>query len=236
MSIEARNIYSGYYIGLDILQGVSLRVRASKITAIIGPNGCGKSTLLKTMYGFLKPTQGSVWFKNEDVTGSPPHKMLDRGIVYLPQVRNTFPYLSVYDNLKITCWSFRKDKALVDQTIKRIYDIFPKLKAREKVFAGSLSGGEQKMLEFAKVYMHKPSTIIVDEPTAGLAPQIAQKVYGFIKELGKRELTILIVDQNVRQAVMLSDYVYVMESGIIKDHGPKKKFADEMEKVVKSWI
>lgn len=236
LSIEVENVCSGYYGDFDVIHNFSLHAEKSKITCIIGPNGCGKSTLMKTIYGFLKPRKGRVSHGGFDITGTEPHVMLLRGISYIPQARNIFPYLSVYENLKMGAWLFRKDRLWVDEAIDRIFEMFPILKEREKVRAISLSGGEQKMLEIGRALIPNPEVILIDEPTAGLAPKIAHEIYKTLEGFKERGLTVLMVDQNVRQAIAFSDYLYVMEFGENKDEGSREKFESEMKKLIRSWI
>jgi branched-chain amino acid transport system ATP-binding protein len=236
MSIEARNISSGYWRDIDIIHEVSLKAEKSKITSIIGPNGAGKSTIIKTMYGFLKPRQGSIYHNDEEITDLKPHQMLMRGIAYIPQARNIFPFLTVYENLKMGAWLFRNDHPRVEQSIKRIYDLFPILKEKAGERAVSLSGGQQKMLEIGRSLVSDPGLFLVDEPTAGLAPIVAARIYVILEDLRKLGYTILMVDQNVRQAISSSDYVYVINLGKKEREGPKEKFESEMTELIRSWI
>lgn len=236
MSLEIANIRSGYYGGIDILHDISIDVKSHKLTCILGPNGSGKSTILKTIYGFLKARSGTIRYNDEDITGFEPHELLMKGIAYVPQERSIFPQLSVFENLKVGAWLIRKNKRLVSESIDKVFKIFPRLEERKAVKAGNLSGGEQKMLEFGRAMILNPQTILVDEPTAGLAPKIAHEVYQILDQLKKEKITILMVDQNVRQGVLFSDYIYVIDLGRIKDEGASEKFKVEMKKLIKSWI
>ncbi|HMK83687.1 MAG TPA: ABC transporter ATP-binding protein [Candidatus Bathyarchaeia archaeon] len=236
MSINAEHIRAGYGSGIDIIHDISLQAKPHQFTAIIGPNGSGKSTILKAMYGVITPRAGKVIYNNMEITKLKPHEMLAVGISYVPQERSIFPFLTVHDNLKAGAWLIRKEKNRVQEAVNRVYEIFPRLQERRKVKAGNLSGGEQKMLEFGRAMLLNPQTILVDEPTAGLAPKIAHEVYLTLQSLKDIKLTILLVDQNVRQAISLSDYMYVIELGTIKEEGPSNKYRAEMSELVKSWM
>jgi branched-chain amino acid transport system ATP-binding protein len=236
MSMDVQELRAGYGGGIDIIHGISLHARPHEVTAIIGPNGSGKSTVLKAMYGVIKPRSGAVSLNGTEVTGLKPHQMLAKGVAYVPQERSLFPYLTVYENLKAGAWLIRKDAKRIGESISRVFAMFPRLEERKKVKAGNLSGGEQKMLEFGRAMVLSPQTILVDEPTAGLAPKIAHETYMTLKSLREGKFTILLVDQNVRQAVTLSDYLYVIELGSIKEEGSADKYRSEMTELVKSWI
>ncbi|MEM3407694.1 MAG: ABC transporter ATP-binding protein [Nitrososphaerota archaeon] len=218
MSLEAYDIVSGYG-KMEILHGVSLKAEKSKITAFIGPNGAGKSTLLKTIYGFIKPWKGQVIFDNEDVTNLDPDLKLKKGIAYVLQGRNIFPYMTVLENLQIAAYTW-KDRSKLKEKIKSILERFPILKGRENQLAGNLSGGEQRILELGRVLMLSPKAILFDEPTLGLAPKVIDELYEKIIELNKEDkITFLIVEQNVRKVLSVADYVYVLELGKNKLEG-----------------
>ncbi|MEM3062169.1 MAG: ABC transporter ATP-binding protein [Nitrososphaerota archaeon] len=218
MSLEAYDIVSGYG-KMEILHGVSLKAEKSKITAFIGPNGAGKSTLLKTIYGFIKPWKGQVIFDNEDVTNLDPDLKLKKGIAYVLQGRNIFPYMTVLENLQIAAYTW-KDRSKLKEKIKSILERFPILKGRENQLAGNLSGGEQRILELGRVLMLSPKAILFDEPTLGLAPKVIDELYEKILELNKEDkITFLIVEQNVRKVLSVADYVYVLELGKNKLEG-----------------
>ena len=236
MSMNVEDLRAGYGSGIDIIHDISLQAKPHEMTAIIGPNGSGKSTILKAMYGVIKPRAGKVSHNDREVTGLKPHEMLSTGIAYVPQERSIFPFLTVHDNLKAGAWLIRKQKNQANEAINKVFVIFPRLEERRNVKAGNLSGGEQKMLEFGRAMILNPQTILVDEPTAGLAPKIAHEVYLTLKSLKERKLTILLVDQNVRQAISLSDYMYIIELGKIKEHGPADKYRAEMSELIKAWI
>jgi len=224
--LEINDLYVGYYKDLNILQGVSLRARQAQITAVLGPNGVGKSTLLKSIFGFVKPQQGEVRFAEQDIVGTPAHHLVRLGISYIPQQQSVFPQMTVEENLELGAWSFRHDKARIRQKIEANYERFPILRERRRSPAGELSGGMQRMVELGRALMTDPKLILVDEPTAGLAVRLAREVYDLLIQLKDEGITILLVDQNICQAISISDYVYVLELGRIRHEGPREEFGD----------
>ncbi len=231
--LEINDLHVGYYKDLNILQGVSLRAREAQITAVLGPNGVGKSTLLKSIFGFVKPNQGQVRFSGRDIAGTPPHHLVDLGISYIPQHQSVFPQMTVEENLELGAWSFRSDTARIRQKIEANYERFPILRERRNSPAGELSGGMQRMVEVGRVLMTDPKLILVDEPTAGLAIMLAREVYDLLVRLKEGGITILLVDQNIRQAINIADYVYVLELGRNRHEGPKEEF-DDLKKAL--WL
>jgi len=223
--LAVEDLHAGYQSGVDILQGLSLEVAPSSLTLVIGPNGAGKSTLLKTIFGFLKPHRGAVRLRGEDIGGREPYALKRLGVSYLPQEINTFPLLSVEDNLRMGGWTFRRDAHRLKSRIARIYEAFPALAARRRAAAGDLSGGQGRMLSVAREMMAEPALMLVDEPTAGLAPTLVGEVYELLQQarlaLGA---TILLVDQNIEDAVARSDHVYMLNLGRIKAEGPAPEF------------
>ncbi len=235
MFLEVEALVSGYFEDMDILHGVSLRANKEKITVVLGPNGSGKTTLLKTIYGFLKPKSGRVLYNGEDITGASPHAMLRRGISYIPQESGLFHYLTVEENLMLGGWTIRRRKNTVMQRIQELYDKFPFLERRRSTKAGYLSGGQQKILEICKGLVVDPILMLVDEPTAGLAPIASAEVYDTLEGLAGEGRTILLVDQNVRKATLLSDYVYFLELGRNKLEGPREEFEKRLEEMISLW-
>jgi len=236
LSIEVKDVTVGYYKDLVILHDISIHADESKITSIIGPNGAGKSTLLKTIYGFLRPKRGNILFERKDITSVKPYKMPMIGMGYIPQERTVFPRLTVEENLEMGAWTFRRDHKRVDECINEVYERFPILKERRKVKSGKLSGGEQRMLEISRGTMIRPKAFLIDEPTAGLAPKVAMSIYKKLDEIREERVTILMVDQNVRMAAELSDYIYVLRLGRKVLEGPGEKLDKELKKQVKSWL
>ncbi|MGC1577799.1 MAG: ABC transporter ATP-binding protein [Beijerinckiaceae bacterium] len=219
------DLHAGYQSGVDILQGLSLSVAEGGLTLVIGPNGAGKSTLLKTIFGFLKPHRGHISLREEEITGRAPHALKRLGVSYMPQEINTFPLLSVEENLRMGAWTFRRDKQRLQARLQRIYEVFPVLGERREATAGDLSGGQGRMLSIAREMMAEPRLLLVDEPTAGLAPALVDQVYDLLTQ-ARRELgaTILLVDQNIEDAVAKADHVYMLNLGRLKAQGPAAEF------------
>lgn len=234
--LTATNIVAGYVDEVDILQDVSVEVKNEHITSVIGPNGSGKSTLMRVICGFLTPKSGQVLWDGDDLTGRPSHSMAALGICYLPQERTVFPHLTVEQNIHLGAWTFRKDKTRIDTALETVYELFPLMRERRKSKAGDLSGGMQKILEIARGMMIKPEILICDEPTVGLAPIIAKEVYDTLERLKKDGLTILLVDQNVREAIRIGDFVYVLEVGRNKISGTKAEFETNLHDMIKNWL
>ena len=232
--LEVRELYVGYYKDLNILQGIDIKAETGKITAVLGANGVGKSTLLKAIYGFLKPNAGEIYMDTHRVDGKPTYKLIDLGISYIPQHTGIFRWMSVEENIQLGGWTFRRDKQRLKQKIEENYERFPVLKEKRKQQAGQLSGGQQRMVELSRTMMTDPTLNLVDEPTAGLAKMLSEEVYQMLVDLRDRDgLTIILVDQEIRQALKIADYVYVLDLGRNKFDGPVEEFSD-LEKAF--WI
>ncbi len=226
-TLEVRDLYVGYYKDLNILQGVNITAQKGKLTAILGANGVGKSTLLKAIYGFLKPNKGDVLIDGESLLGVPTFQRIRKGIAYIPQQPSVFRWMTVEENIQLGAWTFRHDKERVQRKLEENLERFPALKDRRKSKAGELSGGMQRMVELARTLMTDPKVILVDEPTAGLAKLLSQEVYEMLVRLrDEYGLTIVLVDQEIRQALKIADYVYVLELGRNKFEGPVEEFTD----------
>ncbi|MCY4105962.1 MAG: ABC transporter ATP-binding protein [Chloroflexi bacterium] len=225
--IEVKDLYVGYYPDLHILQGLNIAAADGKITTVLGANGVGKSTLLKALYGFLRPHSGEIIYDGRDIIGTPTHRLIDLGISYIPQQPGIFPYMSVEENLMMGAWTFRKDEERILRKIEENYERFPVLRDKRNDPAGSLSGGQQRMVEIGRTLMTGPRVILVDEPTAGLAKLLSEEVYRMLVDLRDQDgLTIILVDQEIRQALKIADYVYVLELGRNKFEGPTSEFTD----------
>ena len=234
--LSAHNIVAGYVDEIDILQNVSIDAERERITSVIGPNGSGKSTLMRVICGFLSPKSGQVSWDGTDLTGRSSHDMAGLGICYLPQERTVFPHLTVEQNIRLGGWTFRRDKARIGRELERVYGLFPLMRERRRSKAGDLSGGMQKILEIARGMMISPEILICDEPTVGLAPIIAKEVYDTIERVKADGLTILLVDQNVREAIRVGDHVYVLEVGQNKVSGTKSEFETNLHDMIKDWL
>ena len=206
------------YGDLHILFDVDLRVRRGEITCVVGPNGSGKSTLLKAIFGFASVHSGSVYFKDREITGVPPHEKTRMGLVYLPQTDNVFVNLTVEENLKIAGYTLEDDE--LRDRIDLALEIFPELEEKMKRRAGTLSGGERQFLAIATALVRKAELLMLDEPTAQLAPKFAEVIFRKISELRDRlGLTILLVEQNVKRALEISDRAYMLISGRVVFEG-----------------
>lgn len=230
------DVTAGYFAHDIVLDSVNLAVAPGKVTVVLGPNGSGKSTSLRVLSGFLKPRAGSITLGGEDITTLSPGERLARGVALLPQGRSVFPQLSVEENLRLGAWQLRKDRAAlaaaVESAIER-YPVLDKLRSRP---AGSLSGGQARILEFARTLVTKPSVLLIDEPSVGLAPVLVDEVYDELERLKSEGRTILLVDQNVQAAVGLADYVYTLAYGRNHLEGPRDGFEGQLDELIKQWL
>ena len=232
--LEMKELYVGYYRDLNILQNLNITAKSGKITTILGANGVGKSTTLKAVYGFLKPHEGDILMEGQSILGTPTHERIRLGLAYIPQQPGVFRWMSVEENLEVGAWTFRRDKKRLKQKLEENYARFPILRDKRRQMTGELSGGQQRMVEIGRTLMTDPKVILVDEPTAGLAKLLSEEVYQMLVDLrDKDNLTILLVDQEIRQALKISDYVYVLELGRNKYEGPASDFHD-LEKAF--WV
>ena len=217
MILEAQGITSGYS-EVDILHDVAIRIDSGQIVSIIGPNGAGKSTLLKTIFGILKPRQGTIQLKEENITGLKPDKVARKGISYVPQVDNVFPSMTIQENLEMGAF-IRKDD--YSQRIEEIYTLFPILGERRKQKAGQLSGGQRQMVAMGRALMIDTQLLLLDEPSAGLAPNLVDMIFEKIKQINATGVAIMIVEQNARKALEMADHGYVLAMGrnVLDDSG-----------------
>lgn len=234
-ALEIKDLYVGYYEDLNILQGVNVKCQHAKITTILGANGVGKSTLLKAIYGFLKPNRGQVFLEGKNVTGVATYKLIDLGLAYIPQHPGIFRWMTVEENLEMGAYTFRGDKARIKRKKEEIYQRFPALQERRKSLAGKLSGGQQRMVEVGRTLMTDPTVMLVDEPTAGLAKLLSEEVYQMLVGLRDSGITILLVDQEIRQALKIADYVYVLELGRNKYEGSVDEFSSPADLKKAFW-
>jgi branched-chain amino acid transport system ATP-binding protein len=201
------------YGAITALHGIELAVEKGEIVTLIGANGAGKTTTLRTISGLLKPRQGEVHFNGQNITGIKPHIITKMGVSHVPEGRGIFANLTVQDNLELGAY-LRKDK-ISDAEYQRVFTLFPVLKERIKQNAGTLSGGEQQMLAISRALMSKPTVLLLDEPSLGLAPQMVQTIFRVIKEINAEGTTILLVEQNAHMALVTAHRGYVMETGRI---------------------
>jgi ABC-type branched-subunit amino acid transport system ATPase component len=210
--LRIRNLDAGYG-KVKILHNISIDIHEGEIVCVIGPNGAGKSTAFKAVYGFVEPSAGQIWFGDQDITGTEPNDILHQGITFVPQGRSTFPQMTVEENLRLGMYIVM-DKERIAGATERIFEMFPRLAERRRQLAGTMSGGEQRMLEIGRALMLEPRLIMLDEPSAGLAPLISKLVFSTIKRLNKDYgITVFMVEQNARQGLEISHRGYVLESG-----------------------
>lgn len=251
--LEMHDVTAGYVADIDILRHVNLEVKPASITGLIGLNGAGKSTIMKTICGFLPPREGTIRFDGEDLTGIAAHKVIDRGICYIPQESSLFGHMSVENNLRLPLEHLARRRkhngsaqtrqggaaitpAEIPRRLEEMYEKFAALKVRRHAQAGDLSGGQQKMLEFAKAYLVRPRLCLIDEPSIGLAPKIAEEVYQWIHLFAAENMAILLVDHNVRRVVNMASYIYVLSLGEITAAGAREDFAGDLHEQVKTWL
>jgi ABC-type branched-subunit amino acid transport system ATPase component len=203
---------------------------------VIGPNGAGKSTLLKTIFGFLHPRRGRIALEGREINALAPYEVKRLGISYVPQGANIFPQLTVEENLQLGAWVIKQDRARVAARLEGAYTAFPRLREKRRRRATTLSGGEAKMLSLAKELVTEPTLLLVDEPSAGLAPRIVEQVYAQLLAVREQGVTILLVDQNINKAVQVSDYLYMIERGEVRREGPRRDFADQLHAIVRDAL
>jgi len=223
--LTVAEVHAGYLPGVDILRGISIAARPNEITLVIGPNGAGKSTLLRTVFAFLAPNQGAITFRERATAGLRPSDLKAAGISYVTQDINSFPGLTVEENLHMGAWIFRRDSERLRRQLERVYATFPALADKRRARAGELSGGQGRMLSVARELMTEPTLLLVDEPTAGLAPNLVEQVYDILLTAKNSSgVAILLVEQNVEQALPLADHLYLLNLGRVKVEGPGREF------------
>ena len=219
--LKIDGLVSGYG-SVQILNGANMKVDAQSIVALLGGNGTGKSTILKACSGLIRSWSGSINFDGEDIHNNPPHKIVERGLVQVTQGKDVFPAMSVIENLRLGGFVLNSKQKLKDN-LEKVFDYFPRLNERKNQLAATLSGGELQMLCIGRGLMSNPKMIMLDEPSAALAPQIVLDIFKNINRIRKDGLTVLVVEQNVRMALLLADYGYMIKDGVIKVEGESKK-------------
>jgi len=216
------------YGGIEAVKGISFEVPEKSIVTLIGANGAGKSTTLRSIAGIVKTSGGKIEFMGEDITGKTPSDIVSRGITLVPEGRRIFPDLTVLENLKIGAY-LRHDS--LEEDLKWVYDLFPRLKERHWQAGGTLSGGEQQMLAVGRALMSRPKVMMMDEPSLGLAPIVVRGIFDIIKEINKQGVTVLLIEQNANMALQTADIGYVLETGRITMQGSGRELmADEKVK------
>ncbi|MEJ2730018.1 MAG: ABC transporter ATP-binding protein [Deltaproteobacteria bacterium] len=216
--LEVKNITAGYTAEVNILSEVDIHLKSGQIVSVIGPNGAGKSTLLKTIFGILKPTNGKISLKEEDITGLKPDKVAKKGISYVPQVNNVFPSMTIQENLEMGAFIRDDDYS---RRLNEIYELFPVLGERKKQKAGQLSGGQRQMVAMGRALMVDPQVLLLDEPSAGLSPKLVDMIFEKILDVNKTGVSMIIVEQNAREALKMADHGYVLAMGrnVLDDTG-----------------
>jgi ABC-type branched-subunit amino acid transport system ATPase component len=222
--LQVDKIHVGYGKG-EVLPGTSLRAETGKITGIIGPNGAGKSTLLKAIFGYLRPRQGHIYYQEQEITGLRPDLILQRGLSYVPQARALFFEMTVWENLLLggyTLWN----RVRLNQALTEVLDRFPLLAERKRQIAGTLSGGEQRILELARAMILHPQMLLLDEPSAALAPKFIDQVYETIQQINHSGIGLVIVEQNVEVILQVADHIFALELGKNAYDGPPADFLE----------
>jgi branched-chain amino acid transport system ATP-binding protein len=234
--LVARQLVAGYVPGIDIVRGVSVDAVRGEVRCVLGPNGTGKSTLLKVLFGFLPARGGEIRLDGQPLSGVGPHEMGRHRVVYLPQRPSIFPHLTVEVNLRLGAWRYRRERGRIAELVDRAWERFPILRERRAQPAGTLSGGQQRQLEIARSLMHDPVLLLIDEPTAGVEPRVAAMIYELIKGLAAQDKAVLLVDQNIKRALEIADYVYVMRTGTVLSEGSRAMFGGDTEALVATWL
>lgn len=235
-SLVMRDVVAGYSRDDIVLNGVSLTVRPGEVTVLLGPNGSGKSTSLRVIYGFGVLHRGRIELGSQTLEGMPTHERLRRGVAFLPQDHSVFPDLTVEENLLMGTWVMGNDKEQIAGALQATYESYPQLADMSSSLAGSLSGGQQRILEIARMIITDPELLLIDEPSVGLAPVLVDDVYSEIERLRETGKTILLVDQNVEAALSLADYVYILEYGENKADGDVADFSGDVAQIVRDWL
>ena len=225
--LEAKDIHSGYG-EVQILWGASLSLKQGKLTSLVGANGVGKTTLLRTVVGLNKPWQGSIWFEGQDVSKLSAHAKASLGLVLVPEGRQLFTDMSIYENLEMGATAQRARARMADN-LEKVFNMFPRLKERRNQKSGTLSGGEQQMLAVARGVMADPKVLMIDELSLGLAPVLVLDLFESLKKLKDEGITILLVEQNVQMALAVSDYGYVLAEGRNEMQGPARELIKNKE-------
>ena len=230
------NVTCGYAEGIDILLNVSLEIKEGIITGMIGPNGAGKSTILKAIFALIHPRQGRILFEGREIHDAFPHQLKWMGMSYVTQGFSTFPQLTVEDNLLVGAWVFRKEKKLLHQRLNEVYEFFPMLRENRRNKANVLSGGLLRMLSLGKELITRPKLLLLDEPSEGVAPMIVEEIYLLVQKMKKQGMTIFLVDQNILKALEVSNYMYLLEMGQIKQKGSKEEFETNIRDIIRDSL
>lgn len=234
--LALKNVAVGYVPGIDILRSIDLESEPGRITAIIGPNGAGKSTLLRCIFGLLKQRVGELTLGNISITELSSHQRKLAGIAYVPQHHSTCPHLTVEENLRLGGWLIRKDRVTLATRLEWLYETFPVLSERRSVQATQLSGGQLRTLAVAKEMVVPPRLLLIDEPSVGMAPKVAAELYEMLARIPSLGATVLLVDQNITDAVAIADRVYLIGEGRVQREGTGKWFSENIDSVVREML
>ena len=223
-----------YYGVICALKGVSFKVNKGEIVSLIGANGAGKTTTLHTVTGLIKPKHGSIIYKGKDLMHVPAHKIVSMGLVHVPEGRRIFQSLSVYENLVMGAFT-QKDKNEIQKNLDLVFSLFPRLEERKKQMAGTLSGGEQQMLAMGRALLANPEMVVMDEPSMGLSPLLVSEIFDIVKMFRDAGKTVLLVEQNAKKAMSISDRVYVLETGSIAAEGAASELIND-ERIKKAYL
>jgi branched-chain amino acid transport system ATP-binding protein len=231
--LELTDVYASYG-AVQALKGISITVEQGEVVALLGSNGAGKSTTLRTISGLIKG-KGEIKFEGQSIVGMKPDKIVELGIVQVPEGRRVFGPLTVEENLELGAYTARGQKARIAEDIARVYDMFPRLKERRSQLSGTLSGGEQQMLAVGRALMARPKLLMLDEPSMGLAPNLQQFILQTVRAVNAQGMTVLVVEQNARAALKLASRAYVIETGSVTLEGPAADLARN-DKVAKAYL
>ena len=230
--VEVKNLYAGYLPGVNILNGANLYANKGELIGIIGPNGAGKSTLLKSIFGLVNVREGSISLNGEDITGLKANKLVAKGVGFVPQNNNVFPSLTIEENLQMGLY---QDPSKYDERLEFVVDIFAELGKRLKQKAGSLSGGERQMVAMARALMMDPQVLLLDEPSAGLSPVRQDEAFIRVSDINKAGVTTIMVEQNARRCLQISDRGYVLDQGVDAVEGTGRELMDD-PKVIELYL
>ena len=231
--LKVENLVVKYRM-IEAIKGISFEVQDGEIVTLIGSNGAGKTTTMQTISGLLKPAQGSIYLDGVDITKIAPHKIVPMGLAQVPEGRRVFAQQTVQENLELGAYT-RKDKEGIEEDMKKVFELFPRLEERKTQLAGTLSGGEQQMLAMARALMAKPKIMLMDEPSMGLSPLLVREIFRIIEDINKSGTTVLLVEQNAKMALAIADRAYVLETGKITLEGTGEELASS-EQVRKAYL
>jgi len=223
--LRTEGLIAGYVPEVNILDGIDLDLHEGEIVTIVGPNGAGKSTLIKTVFGLLRAREGRVLLRGQDIAGRKPHAISRAGLAYVPQLDNVFPSLTVEENLELGALARSGTRAA--ERMERMYELFPRLAERRRQAAGTMSGGERQMVAMARALMPDPEVLLLDEPSAGLAPAFVDAIFEKVSEVNEAGVTVLMVEQNARRALAMSTRGYVLDLGRNRFEGPGRELLED---------